>query len=145
MFSPKRHLTAQRCPSRQFHVQLRPCIWRTEVWKSLYTDISADSNGNFDRKTRGISDCRVCSFWSTVPVNPGSYSMPKPREFVHNKSETTLFRIASHFWTNIEYSHRVQTSIFVEIILCELTPVSKHRDFMICPSSEISSTTKPKL
>ena len=35
-------------------------------------------------------------FWRTMPVSRGSYSMPKPREFVHNKSET-LFRIASHF------------------------------------------------
>ena len=35
-----------------------------------------------------------------------SYSMPKPKEFVHNESET--FWIASPFWTNSEYSHRVQ-------------------------------------
>ena len=34
-------------------------------------------------------------FGRTVPVSRGSYSMPKPREFVHNKSETP-FRIASH-------------------------------------------------
>ena len=44
-----------------------------------------------------IFDCQVyLGFWTTVPVSRGSYSMPKPREFMHNKSET-LFRIASHF------------------------------------------------
>ena len=35
-------------------------------------------------------------FLTIVPVIRGSYSMPKPREFVHNKSKTS-FRIASHF------------------------------------------------
>lgn len=55
-------------------------------------------------------------FWTTVPVSRGFYSTPKPREFVHNKSKT-LFRIASHFSANIEYSRRVSTSVFVEIIL----------------------------
>ena len=35
-------------------------------------------------------------FWTTVPVSRGSYSMPKPRELIHNKGETS-FRIASHF------------------------------------------------
>jgi len=39
-------------------------------------------------------------FWTIVPVSRGLYGMPKLREFVHNKSRT-LFRIASHFWTNI--------------------------------------------
>ena len=93
-------------------------------------------------------------FWTTVPVSRGSYSIPKQRELVHNKSETS-FRIASHFWTNIEYSHRVQTSIFVETILefseswyrsqrTNFSEVSKHRDFIVCPSSKITSTTKPK-
>ena len=149
--------------------------------QQYFADISADSNGNFGGKTRGICDCWVCIFWKLVPVSHtksypanrvsfdlprqigkrktktlqklawcfrpklemlkysrelsmiilvdiectgylwifdycGPYSMPKPREFVHNKSEI-LFRIASHFWTNIEYSQRVQTSFFVEIIL----------------------------
>ena len=90
-------------------------------------------------------------FWTTVPVSRGFDIMPKLRECVQNKSKT-LFRIASHFWTNIEYSRRVLTSIFVEMILRELTPeaeyefcVSKHPDFIICPCSKISSTTKPKL
>ena len=35
-------------------------------------------------------------FRKTVPVSRGSYSMPKLREYVHNKTET-LSRIASHF------------------------------------------------
>ena len=75
-------------------------------------------------------------FWTTVPVSRGFDIMPKLRECVQNKSKT-LFRIASHFWTNIEYSRRVLTSIFVEMILWELTPeaeyefcVSKHPDFI---------------
>ena len=63
--------------------------------------------------------------WTTVPVSRGFHSIQKLREFVHNKSKT-LFRIASHFCTNIEYSHRVRTSIFVEIILWELTPESEY-------------------
>ena len=62
-------------------------------------------------------ECRV----STVPMSRGLYSMPKLREFVHNKSKTS-FRIALHFWTNFKYSHRVSTS---EIILRELTPESE--------------------
>ena len=43
-------------------------------------------------------------FWTTVPVSRGFYRMKKLREFVHNKCKT-LFRVASPFWTNIEYSH----------------------------------------
>ena len=39
-----------------------------------------------------------------MPVSRGCFIMPKLREFVHNKSKT-LFRIASHFWTNSHGSH----------------------------------------
>jgi len=79
--------------------------------------------------------------WTTVPVSRGFYSMPKLREFVHDKSKT-LFRIASPFWTNIEYSHRVSTSIFVEIILWVLTPESEY-EFSL--SVETSRFSMPKL
>ena len=80
------------------------------------------------------------------------HNTPKLREFVLGK-RTTYVRIASHFLTNIEYWNRVPTSVFVEIYLRELTTeseydffkVSKHRDFLVCPGSKISSTTKPKL
>ena len=90
-------------------------------------------------------------FWTTVPVSRGFYRMKKLREFVHNKCKT-LFRVASPFWTNIEYSHRVPTSIFsVEIVVGELIDpsqstnffkVSKHWDFLVCPGTTISPTTK---
>ena len=55
-------------------------------------------------------DCRVSSFCD-------SYSMPKPREFVHNKSET-LFRIeALHISKkNIVYSHTVQLQFLQKLI-----------------------------
>ena len=77
----------------------------------------------------------------------------KLKEFLQCKS-TTSFRIPSHFLTNIEFSHRVLTSTFLEIYVWELTTeseydsffkVSKHRGFLVCPSTKISSTTKPKL
>jgi len=58
------------------------------------------------------------------------------REFVHYETKT-LFRIAWHFWTNIEYFQGGSTVIFVDSSLWELTPdwecdvfkVSKHRLF----------------
>ena len=34
--------------------------------------------------------------------------------------------MAAHFWSTIEYSHRVPASIFVEIILWEFTPESEY-------------------
>ena len=39
-----------------------------------------------------------------------------------------------------ENSYRLPT-----LLVCYLGRVSKHRDFIVCPSSKISSTTKPKL
>ena len=50
---------------------------------------------------------------------------------------------STHFWTIMEYSHRVQILVFAEIILWELTPeseyeASKHRDFMPRPCLKIS-------
>ena len=88
-----------------------------------------------------VFDCRVSSVLNNRAVSRGSYSMPKPREFVNNKSEAT-FRIASHFWTNIEYSHRVQTSIFVEIILWELIPESEYEFFLSVETSRFHSMPK---
>ena len=35
--------------------------WSLKIACYFYTDISGDSNGNFGRKKRGISDCRVWS------------------------------------------------------------------------------------
>ena len=52
------------------------------------------------------------------------------REFVHNKCKT-LFIISWPFWINIEYSHRVPTLIFVEIIVWELIDTSQWRNVKI--------------
>jgi len=72
------------------------------------------------------------NFWP-----PGSYYFEQPcpwvkifvvwlGEFVHYETKT-LFRVAWHFWKNI---------IFI------VDTMSKHRDFIVCPSSKISSAKK---
>ena len=48
-----------------------------------------------------------------------------------------LFRIASPFWTNIEYSHRIPTSIFVEIIVGELIDTSQSTNVLKSQDIEI--------
>ena len=81
-------------------------------------------------------------FWTTLPASRGLYSMKKPRELVHNKCKT-LFIISWPFWTNIEYSHRVPTLIFFRNYCLRVDrheSVTKHQDFLICPSTTISST-----
>ena len=69
-------------------------------------------------------------FWTTLPASRGLYSMKKPREFVHNKCKA-FFIISWPFWTNIEYSHRVPTLIFLEIIVWELIDTSQWRNIKI--------------
>ena len=69
-------------------------------------------------------------FWTTLIMSRSFYSMKKPREFVHNKWKI-LFIIDWPFWTNIEYSHRVSTLIFVEIIVWELVDTSQWRNIQI--------------
>ena len=64
------------------------------------------------------------------------YNIPKLKEFVQSKSRTS-FKIASHFLTNIEFSHRVPTSVFVEIYLWELTTESEYDFFLKCRNIEI--------
>ena len=66
------------------------------------------------------------------------YNIPKLKEFVQSKSRTS-FRIATHFLTNIEFSHRVPTSIFVEIYLWELTTESEY-DFLVVDMRSIETT-----
>ena len=66
------------------------------------------------------------------------------RYFVHNKSKT-LFRMASDFWINIDYSHRVRTSIFYKLFYesshrSQSTNFRKHQDFLVWPSTKTSST-----
>ena len=65
-----------------------------------------------------------------MPASRRLYSMKKPREFVHNKCKT-LFIISWPFWKNIEYSHKVPTSIFLEIIVWELIDTSQWRNIKI--------------
>ena len=50
---------------------------------------------------------------------------------LEKKIKKTLFTIAWPFWTNIEYSHRVPTLIFVEIIVWELIDTSQWRNTKI--------------
>ena len=81
--------------------------------------------------------------------------MKKLREFVHNKCKTYLESL--RLSEQISNTLRVPTSIFVEIIhviVGELIDtsqstnffkMSKHRDFLVCPGTTISPTTKPKL
>ena len=58
--------------------------------------------------------------------------------------------MASDFWTNIDYSLRVRTSIFVEIILWEFTQepeyeFAKTSRFSTMAKHENFFNTKPKL
>ena len=60
------------------------------------------------------------------------------------QGKSTSFRIASHFLTDIEYSHRVPTSIFVEMFLWELTTESEYEFFQSVETSRISNMPKLK-
>ena len=59
-----------------------------------------------------------------------------------NKSKTSL-RISSHFWTNIEYSHRFATLIFVEILYESWsTPEWEYEFFLSVETSWFSSVLR---
>ena len=85
------------------------------------------------------------------------------KEYSYMYKAETLFRISWHFSTNFQYTPRVSTASlniyplwvdsrvsvsFLAEILCvwnqrtKIFYVSKHWDFMACPGSNISSTTK---
>ena len=61
---------------------------------------------------------------------------------IRAKQKQNIFRITSHFWTNIKYSHRVPTSIFVEIYLYELTAESDYKYFLSVEILRFSSMPK---
>ena len=85
-------------------------------------------------------DCCVSSFLNNrARESRFFYRMKKLTEFVHNKCKT-LLRIASPFWTNIEYSHRIPTSIFVEIVVGGLIDPSQSTNCV--KTSRFSSTSR---
>ena len=141
-FAPKGTLCCFDLEATKFHLESDEVLCSPEILSGGFTQSLLILVDIECIDYSWIFDCRqYLGFWKTVPVSRGSYSMPKLREYVHNKSET-LFRIVSHFQTNIEYSRRVHTLISVEIILWELTPRSEHEFFLSVETSRFYSMSK---
>ena len=89
-------------------------------------------------------------FWTTLPASRGSYSIKKPREFVHNKVNKckTLFIISWLFWKKYRILSQGSNFNFFRNYCLRVDrheSVTKHQDFLVCPGTTISSTTKRKL
>ena len=89
---------------------------------------------------RGKSKLEIALFIRELLREPLIIVCWRLRYFVHNKSKT-LFRMASDFRINIDYCHRVRTSIFLQIILWEFTQESEYE---FSKTSRFSSMAKHK-
>ena len=90
-------------------------------------------NDHFSGSWMYFFDYRVSSFFEQPCPWVEALSVPKPKEFVDNKSET-----------NIECSHRFELQFCWNSLRVDTGVRIRNIDILVCPSSIISSATKPK-